>query len=105
MDLVKKTREITINDDNFIMAFDMRSVAEYSELTGKSFVSSIDKLFNYDDATILNFIACTLRRKEEPEKPLGKEVLEGDILYYLLNHHRDVINLVVESLPSNDGKK
>ncbi|WP_462427198.1 hypothetical protein [Fusobacterium varium] len=105
MDLVKKTKDITIEDEEFIMTFDMKSIAVYKEITGESFVVGTQKLFNFDDESIINFIASTLRRKSEPDKPLGKEIVEGDILYFLLNHTNDVIMLVSDSLPDKSSKK
>lgn len=107
MELVKKKREINIENEKFIMTFDMRSIATYKELTGNNFNMSIHKLFQYDDEEIINFIASTLRREETPDMPLGQELLDGDVLYFLLNHTMDVITLVAESLPEgkNDKKK
>lgn len=105
MDLVKKAKDITIEDEEFIMTFDMKSIAVYKEITGESFVAGTQKLFAFDDEAIINFIASTLRRKSEPDKPLGKEIIEGDILYFLLNHTNDVIMLVSDSLPDKSSKK
>ncbi|MDU4952976.1 hypothetical protein HF846_13940 [Clostridium cadaveris] len=105
MDLVKKVKEITIENEEFIMTFDMKSIAVYKEITGESFVAGTQKLFDFDDEAIINFIASTLRRKSEPDKPLGKEIIEGDILYFLLNHTNDVIMLVSDSLPDKSSKK
>lgn len=106
MNLIKTVKEIKIENEEFIMTFDMKSIAVYKELTGESFVKGNGELFKYDDEAILNFIASTLRRKEEPKKPLGAEILEGDILYFLLNHSTDVINIVASSLPDKkDSKK
>lgn len=105
MDLVKKVKEITIENEEFVMTFDMKSIATYKELTGTNFNRGVSKLFAYDDEAIINFIACTLRRKETPTEPLGKEVLEGDVLYFLMNHTLDVIILVTDSLPDNKTSK
>ena len=106
MNLVKKVKEINIENENFIMAFDMKSIATYKELTGTNFNMGAHKLFQYDDEAIINFIASTLRRQEKPDTPLAREVLDGDILYFLINHTMDVITLVAESLPeSKDNKK
>ncbi len=104
MNLLKKSKELTIENEEFVMEFDMRSIALYKELSNKPFVKGVGDLFKYDDEAIAMFIACTLRRKEEPTKPLGKEVLEGDILYFLLNHSSDVIELIAMSLPSDTSK-
>lgn len=105
MNLLKKSKELTIENEEFVMEFDMRSIALYKELSNKSFTKGVGDLFKYDDEAIAMFIACTLRRKEDETKPLGKEVLEGDVLYFLLNHTNDVIDLVAMSLPSDNSKK
>lgn len=105
MDLVKKEKEIQIEDKSYIMAFDMKSIATYKELTGNNFNRGVHRLFSYDDEEIINFIACTLRNKSTPDKPLGAEVKNGDILYFLLNHTGDVIDLIADSLPNNNSKK
>lgn len=105
MNLLKKSKELCIENEEFVMEFDMRSIAAYKELSDKPFTKAIRELFKYDDEEIIKFIACTLRRKEEPTKPLGREVLDGDVLYFLLNHTNDVIELVAMSLPSDNSKK
>lgn len=105
MNLVKKEIDIEIEGDQYVMTFDMRSIATYKEITGASFVMGTNKLFKYDDEEIINFIASTLREKNNPKKPLGKRILEGDILYFLLNHSADVIDLIVSSLPDSTSKK
>jgi len=105
MELARKVKEININDEEFIMTFDMRSIATYKEITGTSFNRGVHKLFQYDNEEIINFIASTLRRKETPDIPLGREVLEGDVLYFLINHTLDVITLIVKSLPEDKTNK
>lgn len=102
MNLVKKEKEINIDGEEFIMTFDMRSLAVYKELSNKPFTLGVHELFKYDDNAIIMFIASTLRRKEEVNRPLGREVLEGDILYFLMAHGDDVIDLIVKSLPSDN---
>lgn len=106
MNIVKKVREITIGDENYIMTFDMRSIAIFKELTGKSFLQSSAKLGLLDDEIVLGFIAATLRKSDEAAKPLGKQVYDMDIMYLLLNLSEIVIELVTSSLPqSKSGNK
>lgn len=102
MDLIKKTIDIKIGNEEFVMAFDMRSIATYKELTNRFFTQGVARLFKEDDEEIIYFIASTLRQKETPNEPLGKEVLEGDILYFLLNLKFTVIELVASALPSSE---
>lgn len=105
MDLVKKVREFNIENEKFIMTFDMRSIAVYKELTGDSFNRGVSKLLGFDDEAIIYFIASTLRREETPDTPLGQEVIEGDLIYFLINCTMEVINLVAESLPEDKSVK
>lgn len=105
MNLLKKSKKINIENEEFIMEFDMRSIAIYKELSDKSFTLGVRELFKYDDREIILFIASTLRRKENPNEPLGEEVLNGDILYFLINHTDDVIELIAMSLPIENSKK
>ncbi|MBS6503878.1 MAG: hypothetical protein KH415_20075 [Clostridium sp.] len=105
MNLLKKSKKINIENEEFIMEFDMRSIATYKELSDKSFTLGVRDLFKYDDREIILFIASTLRRKENPNEPLGEEVLNGDILYFLMNHTDDVIELIAMSLPTENSKK
>ena len=113
MDLVKKKIEIKIDNEEYVMFFDMKSIAIYKEITatndnpiGNNFTDGINKLFNQVNEEIINFIACTLRHKETEDTPLGRKLFESDILFFLLNFRVYAINLIAESLPqSNDVKK
>lgn len=105
MELVKKIKEINIEGEEFIMTFDMKSIATYKDITGTSFNRGATKLFQFDDEAVIYFIASTLRRKETPDIPLGNEVVQGDLIYFLLNHTMNVIELVAESLPENKNSK
>lgn len=105
MELVKKIKEINIENEEFIMAFDMKSIAIYKDLTGRFFSRGVSELFKENDEEIIYFIASTLRRKETPNIPLGKEVLEGDILFFVMNLKIMAIELVMMSLPTETSKK
>lgn len=107
MNLIKKQEQINIDGIDYVICFDMRSICKYKELTGRFFSTGINKLLQLDDEEIIYFIASTLRKKDNEEEPLGIEVLEGDILTYLINFKNIVINLIVKSLPTgeNNSKK
>lgn len=105
MELVKKIKEINIENEEFIMAFDMKSIATYKDLTGRFFSRGVSELFKENDEEIIYFIASTLRRRETPNIPLGKEVLEGDILFFVMNLKIMAIELVMMSLPTETSKK
>ena len=83
MNLTRKEIEVSIDGEDYIMTFDNRSIATYKEIIGKPFTQGYSLLLQGDDEAVLDFIASTLRRKSEPDKPLGKEVLEGDVLFFL----------------------
>lgn len=103
MNLVKKVKEFKINNKDYIMTFDMRSIPVYKELTGKSFLQSSAQLGQFDDEITLGFMGATIRKKETPNKPLGKEIYDMDILYLLMNHCWDVMEIVTSSMPQSAG--
>lgn len=105
MNIVKKVKDIKIDDENYIMTFDMRSIAVFKELTGKSFLQSSAKLGLLDDEVVLGFIGATLRKADTENKPLGKQVYDMDIMYLLLNLSEIVIELVTSSLPQAKSNK
>ncbi|MBS6601301.1 MAG: hypothetical protein KH333_09885 [Clostridium sp.] len=105
MNLVRKEKEIKIGEEEYIMYFDMSSIVMYKELTNRFFTHGVNKLFEQDDEEIMYFMASTLRRKDNPKKPLGKEIFEADILQLLLMHKWDVIDLVASSLPVEETPK
>lgn len=105
MNIVKKVKDIKIGDKNYIMTFDMRSIAVFKELTGKSFLQSSAKLGLLDDEVVLGFIGATLRNINEESKPLGKQVYDMDIMYLLLNLSETVIELVTSSLPQSKSNE
>lgn len=103
MNLVKKVREFKINGQDYIMTFDMRSIPVYKELTGQSFLQSSAKLGQFDDEITLGFMGATIRKKENPNKPIGKEIYDMDIIYLLLTHSWDVMEIVTASMPQSAG--
>lgn len=105
MNLVRKEKIIKIGEEEYIMYFDMSSIVMYKELTNRFFTHGVNKLFEQDDEEIMYFMASTLRRKDNPKKPLGKEIFEADILQLLLMHKWDVIDLVASSLPVEETPK
>ncbi len=105
MNLVRKEKEFKIGEEEYIMFFDMNSIVTYKEITGQSFSQGVGNLFKEDDEEVMYFIASTLRKKENKDKPLGKEALKGDILQLLLLHKWDAIELVSASLPQADDSE
>ncbi len=65
------------------------------------------KLQLFDDIEAINFIASTLRKKSDPEEPIGKDFIEnGNLLFALAVLRLEAIDYVNMSLPiSKKGKK
>ncbi|WP_338630321.1 hypothetical protein [Clostridium baratii] len=106
MNLLKKKLEIEVEGKQYVMMFDMKSLAVYKELTNKSFAEGFLELQLFDDEAAVNFIAATLRTKENPDEPLGKEFIEkGNILFGLAVLRLDAIEYVNMSLPEVSKEK
>ncbi|MCX0353493.1 hypothetical protein LI064_03010 [Clostridium perfringens] len=107
MSLLKKKLDINIDGEEYVMMFDMKSIAIYKELTKENFAEGFLKLQLFDDNAAINFLACTLRKKENPNEPLGKEYIEnGNLLLGLAVLRLDAIEYVNMSLPEvKKGKK
>lgn len=102
--IVKKVKEITIGEEKFILTADMRTIAKFKEMTGKSFLESVTRLATMDDEVILNLAACTLRRKETPNVVIGQELLDNYNPFTILLHcAEDVAYLISESMPQAKG--
>ena len=105
-DIVREERKIKIGNQKYIMYFDMKSIATYFKLTGRQFNLDLISLFNQEDEAIINFIASIVRKKKKKKKkPLGKEVIEGDILTWLFNCKIDAKEIIEKSLPQEEHKK
>ena len=105
MNLLKKELKKEIGGEKYILTFDMKSIAIYKELTGRTFSSGLANLFKEDDEETIYFIASSLRREEDPKNPLGIEVLETDVLFLLLNMKWEIIDLVAQSFPKDNTSK
>ena len=104
--LTKKSKEIILGKDKYIMCFDMTSINMFQEMADMSFLNAIHLINKYDDKTLLYFMASSIRSIEEPDKPLGEKLFEFDIIGLLLCHTLDVIALVSSSMPqANNNKK
>ncbi|WP_252242936.1 hypothetical protein [Clostridium sp. ZS2] len=103
--LKRKIKNIKIDDKEYIMAFDMESCEIFKELSGTSILTSLLKLNELDDITVLYFIACTLREKET-EKILGEDFFNGnyDLFSVVISLLPTVISVVTAGFPQDDGK-
>ena len=103
--LTKKSKEIMLGKDKYLMCFDMTSINMFQEMSSMSFLNAIHLINQYDDKTLLYFMASSIRSIEEPDKPLGEKLFEFDIIGLLLCHTLDVIELVSSSMPQADHNK
>ena len=103
--LTKKSKEIILGKDKYIMCFDMTSINMFQEMSNMSFLNAIHLINKYDDKTLLYFMASSIRHIEEPYKPIGERLFEFDIIGLLLCHTLDVIELVSSSMPQADNNK
>lgn len=107
MSLLKKKLDLIIDGEEYVLMFDMKSIAVYQEITQVSFSEGFFKLQLLDDEAAINFIASTLRKSENSNEPLGKEFIEeGNLLFALTVLRNSVIEYVNMSLPEvKPGKK
>lgn len=89
--LKRKIENIKIDNKDYVLAFDMNSIEMFQDMTGKSILKSLNELNSFEDKTVLSFIACTLRHKEDAENPIGKDLYSGDY---------DLLALMVMLLPT-----
>lgn len=103
--LTRLEKEFCIENEEFVMYFDMRSAVTYQRLANKTVTEGLSRLFNGDSEEYLLFIASTVRRKNDKDKqPLAEEILEGNALGWLLNYSAMVEEIVLSALPKNEEK-
>lgn len=105
MNIDKKIKEFKINEEEYVMFFDMNSIRTYVNLSGQDFNKGLVDLFTEKAETFIYFLASTIRRKEEENKPLGEEIINGDVLYWLLNYRSMLEEIVISSLPQENKSK
>ena len=105
MNLSKIEKEIKIDEENYILTFDMKSILTYKEMSGKTFTQGIGDLLLGDDEEVIYFIGSMLRRKETPNTPISEEVYEFNLIACLVELKNDVIKIVIDSLPQDDNSK
>lgn len=104
MNVGKKIKKIKLDGVDYVMAFDMKSIRTFKELTGKSYLQSASEIGRFDDELMLGFMGATIRTVEAPEEPIGEEVYNMNILYLLTEHCWDIIAFVAESMPQETIK-
>ena len=107
MSLLKEKLELKIDNEEFIMMFDMKSLAVLKSLGVINFSEAFARLRNFDAEAMIYFIASTLRKKETPDEPLGKDFIEnGNLILALDELNLYVVKYVALSLPEVEiGKK
>lgn len=99
--------EITIENKEYIMAFDMKSVDIFNDINEKGLLKSLPSLNKLEDKTVLNFIASTLRDKSDPNTPLGEKIFDGrfDLFYLLIALTPTMLKIVREGFPQQSNSK
>lgn len=105
MSLTKLTYEYEINGEEYILVFDMKSIALFKEMTGENFLEATAKIGQLDAGIILAFLASSLRKKSQPDEPLGDEIQKFNIIELIYTFHNDVIEIVLDSMPKGDVKR
>ena len=105
MGLSKKIIEINdFEEEKLIMTFDMQSIVTFRELfPNENFMDLLDKLNKFEDLAIVKFFSITLRKASEPNRPLGLKLNDMNLMYFMLYHTVDVVNLVNDGIP--EGKE
>ena len=107
MNLTRKEHTFEVDEEKYIMYFDMKSMVMYKELSNEDFSIGLSKLFTENAEAFIHMIASTVRKVEEPSKPLGTEILEGNVMYWLLNFRGIIEQIILDALPEakEDSKK
>ena len=107
MNLTRKEHNFEVDNEKYVMYFDMKSMVTYKELSGEAFSIGLGKLFNENAETFIYMIASTVRRVTDTSKPLGAEILEGNVMYWLLNYRGIIEQIILDALPEakEDSKK
>lgn len=103
--LRRVVKEIEFQGEEFIVTFDMRSVATYKEISNKGYVQSIPELGKMEDEAVINFLGATMRRKETPKQPIGAEIYNMDLASLLLSHNGVVVDVVMGATPQGNTSK
>lgn len=104
--LNKTVKEIEFCGVEYIVTFDMRSIAAYKKMTSKGYVQAIPDLAKLDDEAVVNFLGATMRKKETPKEPIGAEVYDLDLAGLLFSFNAIVIDIITASMPQGSpGKK
>lgn len=107
MNLTRKEHNFEVDNEKYVMYFDMKSMVTYKELSDEEFTVGLGKLFTENAEAFIYMIASTVRRIEDTSNPLGKEILEGNVMYWLLNYRGIIEQIILDALPEakEDSKK
>lgn len=104
LNLGRQKIEVEIKGEKYILSFDMKSIKKFKEMTGTGFLQSAHLIATFDDELILNFIAATLRSKENENEPLGEKIFELDILPILNVCGPKILRLISGGMPQDNKK-
>lgn len=106
MAIGRRETKVVIGDTEYLLAFDNLSIKVFKDLYNKNFMNTFALLGNWDDEAIIDFATATIRDVDNPDVPLGKELLERhDLIEILLGCGNAVVEYVVAGLPRKSEKK
>ncbi len=106
MSLGRREQKVVIGDKEYLLTFDNLAIRAYKELYGVSFMQTFHLLGQFDDETIIHFATACIRDIDDPDRPLGKELLERhDIVEILLGCGDALVQIVINGLPKKTEKK
>ena len=100
MNLTKKIIDI---DDRYCMYFDMESVLIYKEAK-KNFYEVYQEVMHIDMEATLDFIACTLRDKENNNKPVGFEFVRTNPLWFFFTYQQKAIEVLLSGFEDDSAE-
>lgn len=99
-------KKVVIENTEYLLAFDNISIRVYKELYKVSFMQTFNLLGEWDDVAIINFATACIREIDDPDKPLGVELLQRhDLISILLGCGSAVVEMVISGLPQKVEKK
>lgn len=101
--LRKKITKVEIDNKEYIMCFDMRSIDVFKEISGEGFIIASSKIGQFDDRVILAFLGASLRPDDDEENPIGIKIYDMDIMHLLLSYSGLVIKTVLDAMPRGNG--
>ena len=106
MSLATKVKKIKLDETDYLLTMDMRTIRYYKEFTGGSFLKAISKMDELDEDILFPMMGGMLRDVDAPGEPLGVECLENYDPIGLINYMTPYLfELINASMPKEKGGK